>query len=108
LLFVLVLLLYPEPELARGSKYMVKAGLVAVDPRKVTSGSTRQTNEKLLPSSKSNSAEVIKALIATALLVELSFVPDSWYISLFTVLSAAIGKWLITPESAHAVRAIVP
>jgi hypothetical protein len=56
---VLVLLLYPDPELDSGSKYIVTAGLAAEEPRKVMSGSMRQMNEKLLPSSKSNSDEVM-------------------------------------------------
>ena len=84
--------MYPDPELVRGKRYMVTAGLAAEEPRNVMSGSIRQTNEKLCPSSKSNSAEVMYEVIATATLVERSSFPDSWYISFLFVSSAAMGK----------------
>jgi hypothetical protein len=92
LLFVEVLLLYPEPELVNGKRYMVTAGLAAEEPRNVMSGSIRQTNEKLCPSSKSNSADVMYDVIGTETLVERSSFPVSWNINFLFVSSAAIGK----------------
>jgi hypothetical protein len=108
LLFVEVLLLYPDPELDKGKRYIVTAGLAAEEPRKVMSGSIRQTNEKLCPSSKSNSADVMYEVIGTDTLVERSSFPVSWNINFLFVSSAAMGKCPVTPASIHAVRTIVP
>jgi hypothetical protein len=66
----------PEPEFCNGYKVIVAAGAgipdpgvpaIAVDPEKVKSGSTRQTNPKLCPSPISNSDEEIYAGIAVTL-----------------------------------------
>ena len=59
----------PEPELARACKVSVAAGLVAVDPSKDTSGTTRFTNENLSPSPISKSEDSTKAVMAAVLSV---------------------------------------
>jgi hypothetical protein len=99
-------LLYPEPEDVSGKKDIVMAGLAAVDPSKDTSGSTRDININLSPSSKSKSADVINAGMAAVVPVSLSSTPSSWFTS--TELYVAANGKALSPESNHAERAIEP
>jgi len=64
--------------------------LAPVDPLKVISGSIRQTNPNRSPSSISNSAVSMTALIAVVTSVELSSTPYSWKTTLLMSV-AAIG-----------------
>jgi hypothetical protein len=70
--------LYPLPESCIAKNVITAAGEAAVDPVKVTSGSSLLIKTNLSPSSRSNSEEVTKAVIAVVLAVSLSSEPISW------------------------------
>ena len=67
----------PEPDDCKGSSSNVAAGLSAVEPSNVISGSKRRINENLSPSSMSNSPDVINAVIAEPVLPSLLSSPSS-------------------------------
>ena len=69
--------LIPDPELLYGIRLKVALGLLAVDPSKVISGTTRLIKAKLLPSSMSNWAEDMLADMAAGVVVSLSSTPFS-------------------------------
>jgi hypothetical protein len=98
--------MYPEPEFLRGKSVNVPLGLPAVEPLNVISGSALRMKTNLSPSSISNSAEVIEAEIGSVVPVSLSSTPLSWFTRLLEYVAAS-GKFL-SPESSHAVLAIVP
>jgi hypothetical protein len=79
LAFVAELTVYPEPEFFNGNKYIVAFGEAAVEPSNVISGSTRHTNMKLCPSSKSNWAEMMNDSMGSVTAVALSSNPSSWF-----------------------------